>query len=216
MSEFSGYLEIEEIHKIISAVKLVSKHPERDQLLLETMWQTGSRVSEVIHLVPERVGTTSIVLNNLKQVKRVKVPGKEKPDRVHNPDALKEVEVSAELCQRIKDFCVEHSIHKGEWVFKSSRGSKSLNRWYVWDLVTRASEKAMIFKFGKKNPKTGGRFKGSFPHLFRHANAQFLLEKTSDIMLVKTQLGHANVSTTQMYAFTKKPKIRAEIKKIQW
>ena len=170
MSEFSGYLEIEEIHKIISAVKLVSKHPERDQLLLETMWQTGSRVSEVIHLVPERVGTTSIVLNNLKQ----------------------------------------------EWVFKSSRGSKSLNRWYVWDLVTRASEKAMIFKFGKKNPKTGGRFKGSFPHLFRHANAQFLLEKTSDIMLVKTQLGHANVSTTQMYAFTKKPKIRAEIKKIQW
>ena len=215
MSEFSGYLEVIEIHKIIAAVKLVSKNPERDQLLLEVMWQTGGRVSEACQLVPEHVGTTSIVLNNLKQVKRIKGPD-EKMIRVHNPDAMKEVEVSVDLCQRIKDFCEKHSIKKGDWIFKSSHGGKFLNRWYIWDLVTRASEKAQVFKFGKRHPKTGGKFKGAFPHHFRHSLAMFLLEQTSDLDLVRQQLGHSRITTTQIYAYTKTPKIKKAIAAIKW
>ena len=42
-----AYLEPDEIRAIINAIPLVSRHFERDQLLLETMWQTGGRVTEV-------------------------------------------------------------------------------------------------------------------------------------------------------------------------
>ena len=72
MTEFAGYLEPEEVRKIIDSVPKISKHPERDQLLLEVLWQTGGRVSEVLELVPEHIGTTSVVLRNLKQMKRLK------------------------------------------------------------------------------------------------------------------------------------------------
>ena len=215
--QFSGYLEPEEVRSIINTVPRVSRHAERDQLLLELLWQSGSRVSESITLVPERIGMTSVVLQNLKQYKRVKskVPG-EQPTRVSNPTAMKEVEVSAQLCIDLKAFCDKNRIPEGEYVFHADKGQGHMRRWYVWKMITKASEEARVYRFGKRNIRTGGRFKGAFPHLLRHSSGMAMLEETSNIALVQKQLGHASVQTTQIYAYVKEKNIKKAISKINW
>lgn len=210
------YLEPVQIHAIIDAIPSVSKHAERDMLLFEVMWQTGARVGEATTLLPERVGMTSLVLKNLKQRKRVrKADGKYVKE--HDPNAIKEVEVSEEICNKVKAYCKENNIEPGQWVFPSNHtNSKPIARWYVWDIMNKASEHAQVFVFGKKNPATGGKFKGAYPHLFRHSCACHLLDQTDNIMLVKEHLGHANISTTQGYAHIKTDKVRKTIKNIEW
>ena len=222
--KLSGYLEPEEVHAIINAVPEVSHHAERDQLLIELLWQTGARVSEAITLVPERIGMTSVVLHNLKQRKSlIGTDGKAVRDakgkivKVKNDNALKEVEVSEALCQKLKAFCTKHSILPGEWIFKGNMNPiKRLSRWYVWYMLTNVSEQAQVFKFGKRNIKTGGRFKGAYPHTLRHSAAMHLLEETGNISLVQQQLGHASVTTTQGYAFIKQTNIKKAIKEVRW
>jgi len=218
--EFSGYLEPEEVRKIIQAVSDVSRHANRDTLLFETMWQSGARVSEVIILKPERIGMSSLVLTNLKQRKRVKVKDSEghtRYEKVSDPNATKEVEVTEDLCNRLKAFCEEQEIYDGQYVFYGNvTRSKPVIRWYVWDIMQKASEHAKIYCFGKKNPKTGGRYKGAYPHLFRHSTAMYLLDETNNIMIAKQQLGHSNVASTQAYAFAKKTSVKKAIKNIEW
>ena len=214
-AKFSGFLEPEEIRSIIGAVPQVSLHPERDQILLELLWQSGARVSEALTLVPEHIGPSSVILTNLKQFKRVK-QGR-KSVRVRDAAAIKEVVVSQQLCDKLKAYCKANGIEPGEWVFPSNRTkAKHLRREYVWEMLGKVSKAVGIFRFGKKNPRTGGRFKGSWPHLLRHSNAMKLLEETGDISIVKEQLGHSMITTTQGYAFARQPKIRKEVSKIQW
>lgn len=212
--KFSTYLEPEEVRTIINAIPQVSKHPERDQLLIELIWQSGARVTEAITLTPERIGSTSIVLRNLKQYKKVKVSGRSR--RTHDKTATKEVEVSNALCQRLKSYCDKNKIEEGEYVFKGRIKNNHLSRFYVWKMLGIVSEYVRVYRFGKKNPRTGGRFKGAYPHALRHSNAMFLLEQIGDISIVKEQLGHALITTTQGYAFAKKPRIKKEVAKIEW
>ena len=222
--KLSGYLEPDEVHAIISAVPKISHHVERDQLLIELLWQTGARVSESLTLVPERLGMTSVVLHNLKQRKsvigtdgRTVRDSKGKVVKIKNESALKEVEVSEALCQKLKAFCAKHNISPGEWIFKGNTNpEKPLSRWYAWWMLTKVSEQAQVFKFGKRNLKTGGRFKGAYPHVLRHSAAMHLLEETGNILLVQQQLGHASVVTTQGYAFIKQTNIKKAIKEVRW
>jgi len=213
---FSGYLEQEEVRAIINALPAVSCHAERDTLFFELMWQSGARVSEAATLVPEHIGMTSIVLRNLKQHKRIRDEATGRIKKVSDPSALKEVEISASLCQSLKDYCDRNKIHEGDYVFKATKGSGHIRRWYAWNIFNKASEAARVYKFGKKHPRTGGRFKGACPHMLRHSNAMKLLEETKDIMIVKQQLGHASVRTTQGYAYVRAPRIRKEIAKMSW
>ena len=205
-----------EVKKIMIAVRNMSNNSERDELFMEVLWETGARVTEALELVPEHVGTTAITFRNLKQVKRIKNPDG-KMIRVHDPDALKEVEVSKKLCDDIKAWCDFNKIKKGQWVFAATYGSdKHVNRMYVWRLVTKASERAQVFRLGKNHPRTGAIYRGVGPHTFRHANAMYLLDQTSDMGIVQEQLGHADIRTTQRYAFTERPKIQKKIKEIKW
>ena len=219
--KFSGYLEPEEVRAVVDAVPRVSKHPERDQLLLELLWQSGVRVTEGITLTAGRIGITSIVFQNLKQQESLKSDdgkvvrnGKGKPIKVKKLDATKEVEVSGSLCQLLKDFCNRQKLGESDYVFRTSKGH--LSRWYVWMITGKASESANVYRFGKKNIRTGGRFKGAFPHIFRHSNAMHLLDQFGDISIVKEQLGHASISTTQIYAHPTKQKIQKVISQVEW
>jgi integrase/recombinase XerD len=219
----SGYLEPEEVHAIVNAIPEVSKHPERDELLFNTLWQTGGRITEVITMTPEQVGMSSVRIRNLKQRKVLKEDGKVKydkdgkPIKISDKNADKEVEVSRQLCAELKAFCDAHHIPKGDYIFKSNTNEmKHLSRWYCWWLLNKASEKARVYRFGKRNPRSHGGIKGAWPHLLRHSNAMLLLEKTKDISLVQQQLGHSSVRTTQTYAYTKKPEIKKQISEIEW
>jgi len=221
---FSGYLEQHEVRAVINAIPLVSGHADRDILLIELLWQSGARVSEVLPLTPNDIGMTSVRLINLKQRIALKdengVTIRDENHRivkVHDPDATKEVEISAELCTMLRIFCEEKGMTGDRHVFQGNRNPDlQLSRWYVWYLLNKASEKAQIRRFGKKNRKTKGRFKGAYPHLLRHSNAMFLLDHTDNIDLVREHLGHASVVTTQGYARVKEIKMKETIREIEW
>jgi len=183
MTQSFGYLERIEVRAILMAIPMTSKYPDRDVLLVDTMWQSGARVTEVITLVPERIGITSLVLRNLKQKKSARgEDGKVLRDKhgksikVADPDATKEVEVSAVLCTRLRKYCADNGIGQGQYVFRRPDGNH-VSRWYVWYMMDRASSAAGIYRFGKKNPRTGGRLKGAFPHHLRHC-----LSKTTHLI----------------------------------
>ena len=214
MTEFSGYLEPSEVRVIIDTVERVSAHPERDQLLLEVLWQTGARVTEALLVKRGNVSETSILLRNLKQMKIIRNE-EGKPTRILDKNADKEVEVSKDLCDKLKEFCQRNHFGKDDFIFRANVGTGHLSRWYVWWLLQKISGVSGIDRFGKRRPVKGRRY-SLYPHLFRHSNAMYLLENTADIKLVQQQLGHKNVSTTQIYAYTKRPKIRKEIAKIEW
>ena len=200
LSQSSKFLEPDEVRAIIESVSKVSRYSVRDIRFFELLWQSGARVSEALSLLPGKIGTTSVVLPNLKQYKRVKTNGK--TVRVRDYKATKEIEVSEELCLQLKSFCKDNHIKEDQFVFQPNREGKGhLCRSYVWWILGKASLAAGVRPiFGKKHPKTGGRFKGAFPHMLRHSNAMYLLEQTGDISIVKEQLGHALIRTTQGYA----------------
>lgn len=211
------YLEKNQVLDIIDSVSKVSKHKEQDVLILRLMWETGARVTEAITLVPEHIGkeSSSVVLKNLKQYKIIKGENKKKI-RVLDTEATKTVQVSADLCMALRNFCESTGIYNGEFVFKAPRGKGHASAWYIWNLLDKVSKVAHVEVFGKKHPKTGGRYKGAYPHLFRHSNAMLLLEETRDITLVKEQLGHASIRTTQEYAYATEPRIKRAVKNIDW
>jgi len=221
----TDFLEPKEIHAIIDSVKNISKYPVRDVLLFKLLWQSGARVSEAIALLPEHIGKTSIVIHNLKQVKRVKKriknPETSKIEvtttRFHDANAMKEVQISEQLCSELKQFCKDNNIHDGGWVFQGNwRKQEHLSRFYVNRILDKASIDAGIIRFGKRNKATGGRYKGAWPHLFRHSTAMILMDKTSNIRLVQQHLGHASIQTTTIYAQATKGKLREAIDKIDW
>ena len=213
--KFSGYLEPSEVRAIINAIPAVSRHPDRDVLLIEFLWQTGARVGE-IDIKPEHVGFDSIIMRNLKQIKKVKLKNG-KNVRVHDPNATKVVQVSKDLCRLIKDFCRRNGIDKGEYIFQANRQrGKPLGDRYIRRMLEKASEEAMVFRAGKNNPRTGRRFKGAWPHILRHSSAMHLLEQVKDITIVKEQLDHADVKSTQIYSYAVEPRIKREIKDVDW
>ena len=220
--QFANYLEREEVRTVISAIPLVSRYPDRDVLLVETLWETGARVSEVLPLTPDAIRLTSITLPNLKQKMSLKgEDGKvvrnewNKTIKVNNPDAKKEVEVSSKLCDELRKYCEHYKIQGSQYVFQSPRGGH-VKRGYVWKMLDKASSTVGIIRFGKRHPRTGGRFKGVYPHMFRHSSAMFLLDQTGDITLVQEHLGHAGILTTMVYARIQKPKIKRVIAGIEF
>ncbi len=202
------------MRRLIDAVPHVSRVPARDALLLEILWQSGTRVSEALRLLPERVGQSSIVFNNLKQYRRVKRDGKWA--RVHDPKAIKDVEVSESLCTSIHAWVKEKKIELGQWVFPGRFKGHHLTRGYVWSLMNKAGNYAQIYKFGKRHPRTGGRQKAPWPHLLRHSNAMALLDMLGDLSVVGSQLGHSQAASTQLYAWATKPKIKRLIREMDW
>ena len=205
------YLEQEQVIRIIDHVAVTSRHPDRDRLLVKVMWETGARVTEAVTLTIEHVGQSTIRLRNLKQQRLLKGAKR----KVHDPDAMKDVQVSEELCTEIKKYCTDNDIVKG-YVFYSLRPERHVSAWYVWYMLDKASLAAGVQVFGKNNPRTHGRSKGAYPHMLRHSNAMKLLDETKDITLVQKQLGHANVRTTQVYAYATEPKIKKAMKNIRW
>ena len=191
------YLEPQESRRMIDSVLALSIHPERDYLLLETLWQSAGRISEVLSLTPERIGDTSLILPNLKQKK----------------DAVKETIVSKRLCDQLKEFCQKHEIPNQGWVFFGNRKSwKKLDTVYVWRLVTKISAALGIRKLKKAEAK----FKPASCHHFRHGSAMAILEQTGSTELVQRQLGHSSIMTTQVYAILKGATARKQLSQIDW
>lgn len=201
------FLKPEEIRLFINACKR-----DRDRLVLETMWQTGGRLTEVLSLTPEQIGDNSIILRNLKQRK----------DKV----VYKKVIVSEDLCVYLKSYIKEQNILETTLIFSGNRDpNKQLDSLYVWRLITKIGAelgirrwKSSRWKKGTKEEPGKGKpgFWPAWPHLFRHSCAMHILEMTGSTELTQKQLGHSSIITTQAYARVKELDAEKKLSGIDW
>ncbi len=166
-------LSMSQIERILKAPDLTRKDGIRDRALLELGYASGLRVTEIICLSFENFQLDSGF---------VRVFGKGSRERI--------VPVGEEAIYWIKRYLEEArgQFDRGkpqEWIFLSNRGKK-MTRQTVWHLIRKYSRIAGI---GIKNS----------PHTLRHSFATHLLEGGADLRSVQKMLGHASLSTTQIY-----------------
>lgn len=166
-------LTVEELERLLNAPQLTTPHGVRDRAILELFYSSGLRVSELCELTLQAI--------NLDEG-YVRVFGKGSKERIApvGSAAIKAVEnyLSAGRPHFVKG-------DTGSAVFLSQRG-KPISRKMVWVMI-----KQHAAKVGIKKPIK--------PHLLRHSFATHLLEGGADLRAIQEMLGHADISTTQIY-----------------
>lgn len=181
-------LSFDEIEKIIGAIDLSFAEGVRNKAILETLYSSGLRVSELINLKFSDLHT---------DIGFVKVRGKGDKERMVpvGNSALKSIQ------QYIDGVRGNMKINKGneDFLFLNKRGSK-LSR-------------VMIFLMIKKTVEMCGIKKKISPHTFRHSFATHLLEGGADLRAIQDMLGHESITTTEIYTHLDKSFLRETILK---
>jgi len=162
----------------------------RDKSLIELLYSSGARVSELIGLNTNDISTVEI---NDEKVSTVKLRGKGGKERIVPIGAFATHAVSDYLV-RIRPGLAAKNSHSESALFLNNRGGR-LTRQSAWNIVLDSAEAAGI------SEKVS-------PHVFRHSYATHLLDGGADIRVVQELLGHASVTTTQIYTLITIDKVR--------
>ncbi len=176
------YLNEQEVERLLAAPDPATPRGLRDRAIFELLYATGIRVSELTSLTLERL--------NLK-AGFVLVMGKGSKERV-----VPLGEVAGDWMER---YCAEArpgllGARESRALFVTSRGA-GLSRKTVWCLVERYARAAGIAKHLS-------------PHTLRHSFATHLLEHGADLRSVQLMLGHADISTTQIYTHVEQERLK--------
>ena len=168
------YLTIEEIELLIAQIDLSSSQGERNKAIIETLYGCGLRVSELINM--------SVSDLHLKEG-IISVTGKGDKQRLVPLGSMADKQISTYL----KQIRVHVSPKKGseDVLFLNIRGTK-LSRQMVFLVVKELVQKAGI----KKRVS---------PHTFRHSYATHLVQNGANLRAVQELLGHASITTTEIY-----------------
>jgi len=163
----------EEVGKLLEAPNLSTPYGLRDKAMLELMYSSGLRVTELCELLLQSVDVDSAVM---------RVYGKGSKERIV-PVGGKAIEALKHYLTVARPQLVKEKT--GSELFLSQRG-KALSRKMIWHLIREYAKKAGIEKPVK-------------PHLLRHSFATHLLMGGADLRAIQDMLGHADISTTQIY-----------------
>ena len=184
-------LSIDEVTKLIESAKregdLISL---RDYAILELLYSTGGRVSEIIG-----INTTDISISKLAdgEVSVLKLKGKGSKERFV-PLGKYAISALDDYLVRTRPALAEKSSKGTTALFLNSRGGR-LSRQSAWQIVLDAADATGL----------SGRVS---PHVFRHSYATHLLDGGADIRVVQELLGHSSVTTTQIYTLITIDKVR--------
>jgi len=179
-------LNVDEITKIFEAIDLSTPEGDRNKTMLEFLYGCGLRVSEMTNLKISDVrfndGFISVIGKGNKQ--RL-VPASD--------GALKQLNI---YLHQVRSHLI---IQKGQedFIFLNRRGKK-LTRVMVFYIIKSLAEKAGIRKTIS-------------PHTFRHSFATHLIEGGADLRAVQEMLGHASITTTEIYTHLDRNYIRSNI-----
>ncbi len=167
-------LTIEETMEMLEAPDLSSRAGRRDSAILETLYATGCRVTEL-----RGIDLTHVDLDDLS----IRVTGKGNRQRIvpigrPGVDAIRRW-----LPDRLE---IVNRTQRGDPLFVSLRGTR-LSRQAVFDIVKKSASRAGI------------PVERVSPHVLRHSAATHMVEAGADLRTVQEILGHATISTTQVY-----------------
>lgn len=176
------YLSTDEVDRLLEAPDANTPLGGRDRAMLQLIYATGLRVSELI-------STRLAQLN--RELGVLHTTGKGSKQRL--------VPVGKTALAAVDDYLSRHRSEilkqrHSEYLFVTRRGTL-LTRQAFWKLIRRYGLQAGIG--GKLNP-----------HLMRHSFATHLLERGADLRSVQMMLGHADISTTQIYTHVLRERLR--------
>jgi integrase/recombinase XerD len=184
-------LSISEITSLIESAKREGDPISlRDGAILEILYSTGARVSEVIGINFSDISTQDL---DGERISVVKLRGKGSKERIV-PLGKFAFAALDEYLVRTKPLLAAKNAKSESALFLNSRG-KRLSRQSAWQIVLDAAH------------ATGLEGKVS-PHVFRHSYATHLLDGGADIRVVQELLGHSSVTTTQIYTLITIDKVR--------
>ncbi len=180
------YLTIDEVNKLLD-IEVTDAFSSRNKAILELMYATGLRISEVISLEFKNVDYDECI---------IRVMGKGSKERIVpvNDYAIKYLK---EYIDNYRPELVKNEINN--YIFLNNHGR----------MLTRQGIFKMIKNYAalKNIKKTIG------PHTLRHTFATHLLENGADLRVIQELLGHSDISTTQIYTHLTKEALHNEYKK---
>ena len=172
MKNLPKIISVEQVEDLLNAPDLSKDEGFRDRTMLELMYCSGLRVSELLSLKVKQV-------NLEKQI--IDVIGKGNKQR--------KVPVGEYALDFVKQYIEEHRIHnpgkKSNYLFLNRYG-EPLSRQYFFLQI-------------KKYAKEAGIEEDISPHTLRHCFATHMLENGAELRALQEMLGHTNLSTTQIY-----------------
>ncbi len=176
------FLNREQIEKLIAAPDTTKPSGLRDKAMFELLYATGIRVSELVNLKTSNLDAG---------LGLIRVTGKRNKQRI--------VPVHAGALRAIADYVAE-----GRLALLKLRASPSLFVTARGGPMTRQGFWASV----RMNGKRAGIFHNLSPHVLRHTFATHLLEGGADLRSVQTMLGHADLSTTEIYTHVVRSRLR--------
>lgn len=176
-------LSEDEVVRLLNQPDITSAEGFRDRTMLEVLYATGMRVSELINLTLERVDIN---------MKYIIAFGKGSKERIVPLGS-----VAAEFLQRYLEKVRPKLTHAGRntnIVFLAF-GGHELTRQRFWQIIRAYGRKANINK-------------ALTPHILRHSFATHLLDNGADLRSVQELLGHSDISTTQIYTHLTNKRLR--------
>jgi integrase/recombinase XerD len=184
-------LQIEQVISLINAAFHEGQPITiRDRTMIELLYSSGARVSELIDV---NISDISVVATDDGDVTTVKLRGKGGKERIVPLGSFATKAIDDYLIRVRPMLAAKNSKIDGA-LFLNARGTR-LTRQTAWNIVLKAAEVAGVSEQVS-------------PHVFRHSYATHLLDGGADIRVVQELLGHASVTTTQIYTLVTIDKVR--------
>ena len=172
-----------QVEQLLESIDTKAVHGLRDRAIIELLYASGLRISELANARLENFNFEERI---------VRVTGKGNKTRL--------VPVGQKACEALAAYLsVERpklvKPRSGSEIFLSERGSK-LTTARIWQIV-------------KKHAQRAGLEKNVYPHLLRHSFATHLLGNGADLRIIQEMLGHADISTTQVYTHVDQQRLKA-------
>jgi len=172
-----------QVEQFLEKIDTKAVHGLRDRAMIELLYASGLRISELANARLENFNFDE---------RMVRVTGKGNKTRL--------VPVGRKACAALAAYLSTErpkmvKPRSSSEIFLSERGTK-LTTARIWQIV-------------KKHAKRAGLEKNVYPHLLRHSFATHLLSNGADLRIIQEMLGHADISTTQVYTHVDQQRLKA-------
>jgi integrase/recombinase XerD len=173
-----------QVERLLDGVDVNAPRGLRDRAMLELLYASGLRVSELLNAKLEFLDLEQRI---------IRVTGKGNKTRL--------VPVGKKACDAIQAYLDRErpglvTKRSGSEIFLSSRGGRKLTTVRVWQIVKAVAKQAGIDL-------------NVYPHLLRHSFATHLLSNGADLRIIQEMLGHADISTTQIYTHVDQQRLKS-------